>query len=82
MSKLTNPIKNAIAEALKEAKGSPEKPAELVEALATGVGMCVAVSSRGNAKAMGEFLEGTTQLIYEQAAFYQKFGAFMGNPRV
>jgi hypothetical protein len=34
MSDLTNPIKTAIAKALKDAHGNPEKSAEIVEAMA------------------------------------------------
>ncbi len=77
MSKLVEPIKSAFAKAMHEAKGNPEAQSEILEALLASVGMCVAASAKGDAKVMGELLEGATAYVFESAASFQKLGAFM-----
>lgn len=85
MSKLVEPIKTGFAKAMHGAKGEPEAQAEILETLLASVGMCVAASARGDAKAMNELLEGASAYLFESAASFQKLGAFMamaqGMPR-
>lgn len=74
---MSEPIKAAFAKAMHDAKGDPEKVAEVLETLLTSVSMCVASQAGGNAKAMNELLEGASSYLFDRAGDFQKMGAFM-----
>jgi hypothetical protein len=74
-------IKMLIAKELSESMTLPPhecaaRNADSLEAIATGVGLCIAMMARGDKDGMSELLEGTTQYIFERAAEFQPMVGF------
>jgi len=72
------PIKIAFAKALADAKSDPDAVADLIETLLTSLSMAIAVQARGDAKIMGELLEGSSAYLFSRAGDFQKMGEFVG----
>jgi hypothetical protein len=58
---------------------SPETNAEIVESLASQLGLYIAMSCRGDAQQMSMVLEGATAYAFEAAAEFQKDGRGLGS---
>jgi hypothetical protein len=78
----SNPIKTAIASCLADAHGKPEATSDILEALCTGISMCIQVMAKGNPALANELTEGATAYIYERTTGFAKFGEFMARPQM
>lgn len=61
--------------------GTPEKTAEVIEALASHIGKIIALKCEGDARFMSEFLEGASMHMFETAAEMQHIGHFVADMR-
>lgn len=75
---MSQTIKTAFAKALADAKSDPDAIADIIETLLTSVSMAISVQARGDAKIMGELLEGASAYLFSRAGDFQKMGAFLG----
>lgn len=75
---MSQTIKTAFAKALADAKSDPDAIADIIETLLTSVSMAISVQARGDAKIMGELLEGSSAYLFSRAGDFQKMGAFIG----
>jgi len=71
-------IQVAFAAALADAKSDPDAVADIIETLLTSVSMAISVQARGDAKIMGELLEGSSAYLFSRAGDFQKMGEFVG----
>jgi len=71
-------VQAVLAKAIADAKSDPDAAADLIETLLTSLSMAIAVQARGDAKIMGELLEGSSAYLFSRAGDFQKMGAFVG----
>jgi hypothetical protein len=64
---------------LAAAKGNPDRAAEMIERLLNSLAFTISIACGGDAKGMGEMLQGAEAYLYEAAADHQKVaGALEG----
>lgn len=71
-------LKSLVARELADGGSDSERMGAAVEAVASALGLIAATATKGDPAAMDKVLEGSTQYVFEQAAFYQRFAQMMG----
>ena len=75
---MSQTVQAVLAKAIADAKSDPEAIADIIETLLTSVSMAISVQARGDAKIMGELLEGSSAYLFSRAGDFQKMGEFVG----
>jgi hypothetical protein len=66
---------------LAAAHGNPDVSGEMIERLLNSLAFTIAISCKGDAKAVNEMLEGATSYLYEAATGHARIATVLTTPR-